>query len=183
MTPEEMAELYVNEMGEYLGSYGWSEKTEAYKKDAIYCMGILKSEMEKRKAGQLQAALSEIKEMESKPKISKEWVEQQLEKGDDADAFFVGCTDSTPAKITKTFDSIRDLVLKKNADYGDSAFDKPLLCPEMDAATAIRVRMSDKIRRVIQLEGNPAQVNGESLADAYRDIVGYCVLRLVEMGG
>ena len=88
---------------------------------------------------------------------------------------------STGDRIRETFDAVRDLVIAKNTDYGDSAFEPPLMCPELTAGVAIRVRMSDKIRRIIQLENNPAQVKGESLADAYRDIIGYSVLRLIEL--
>ena len=106
-------------------------------------------------------------------------------------AGIISCSDFSPAKktndvstgdrIRETFDAVRDLVIAKNTDYGDSAFEPPLMCPELTAGVAIRVRMSDKIRRIIQLESNPAQVKGESLADAYRDIIGYSVLRLIEL--
>ena len=87
----------------------------------------------------------------------------------------------TAAKIHRIFGEVRDLVIAKNADYGDSAFESPVLCPELDAGTAIRVRMSDKLKRIIQLENSPAQVKNESLADSYRDLIGYAVLRLVEV--
>ena len=90
---------------------------------------------------------------------------------------------STTEKIREKFTEIGDLVARKNTDYGDSVFDPPLMCPNMSAGLAIRVRMSDKIKRIIQLEGNPAQVKNESLADAYRDLVGYSILRLIELEG
>ena len=88
---------------------------------------------------------------------------------------------STTEKIREKFTEISDLVVKKNTDYGDSVFSPPFMCPGISAGVAIRVRMSDKIKRIIQLESNPAQVKSESLADTYRDLIGYSILRLIEL--
>lgn len=57
----------------------------------------------------------------------------------EADARHKAEPETTVEKIIRTFNSNRDLVVAKNIDYGDSAFEKPMLCPELDSATAIRV--------------------------------------------
>ena len=71
-----------------------------------------------------------------------------------------------------------ELLLNKNADYGSSAWDAPILAPECDAATAIRVRLSDKINRLMHLlePRAKARVLDESIADTVRDAGVYCLL-------
>lgn len=68
------------------------------------------------------------------------------------------------------------LLLRKNQDYGSSVFDPPILLPEVSANLAIRVRMSDKLKRINQLASNPALVAGESLNDSLDDVIGYRII-------
>lgn len=71
-----------------------------------------------------------------------------------------------------------ETLLKKNQDYGSSAWQISVLAPECDAGTAIRVRMSDKIARLAQLlAGNDPQVT-ESIDDTMMDLGAYCLLYL-----
>ena len=79
-------------------------------------------------------------------------------------------------KIRNIFKELGDKVAAKNADYGDSVFESPTLCPTMDASSAIMVRLSDKLSRLKRLYGHQAQVKDETLADTLDDICGYCVL-------
>jgi len=76
---------------------------------------------------------------------------------------------------------LADTLAKKNADYGNSAFERPVLAPNLDSGTAIRVRMSDKVARIVQLEQNANQVKAESLRDSYFDLCGYAVLRIIQL--
>ena len=71
------------------------------------------------------------------------------------------------------------LLLRKNADYGGSAWKRPVLAPECDTDTAMRVRMSDKIERITSLlsKGDPEVVD-ESIRDTVRDLGAYCLLWL-----
>jgi len=87
-------------------------------------------------------------------------------------------------------DRLKETLQRKNHDYGDSAFKSPLLCPTMDAGSAIRVRMSDKINRLITMElcddiaervSFAMMKQTESLFDTYLDLAGYAVLRLIEL--
>ena len=70
------------------------------------------------------------------------------------------------------------LMLRKNRDYGCAVWDRPMLAPECDPGVAIRVRMSDKLSRLMSLlEKGNAEVN-ESLDDTLRDLGAYCLLEL-----
>lgn len=69
------------------------------------------------------------------------------------------------------------LLLRKNKDYGSSAYDSPLLVPHLPAKTAILVRMSDKIKRFQQLMKSEREVN-ESIEDTMFDLLGYSLLYL-----
>lgn len=77
--------------------------------------------------------------------------------------------------------SVIDLLLRKNSDYGSSAFVTPILTPNLSPRTAIQCRMSDKIARLSTLLASPAtdpQVT-ESVEDTMRDLIGYGILWLV----
>ena len=71
-----------------------------------------------------------------------------------------------------------DLILRKNADYGCSVWEVPVLAPTTDAKTAILVRMSDKVSRIGNLLGAEQQVKDETLEDTLRDLGAYCLLYL-----
>ena len=76
--------------------------------------------------------------------------------------------------------SVIDLLLRKNSDYGSSAFVTPVLTPNLSPRTAIQCRMSDKIARLATLLASPAtdpQVT-ESVEDTMRDLAGYAILWL-----
>lgn len=71
-----------------------------------------------------------------------------------------------------------ETLLAKNSDYGSSAWESPELAPECDANAAIRVRMSDKIKRIKSLLNKPPEVASESLEDTIKDLGAYCLLWL-----
>lgn len=73
---------------------------------------------------------------------------------------------------------IVDMLLRKNHDYGCSAWRTPVLAPGMSPRQAIQCRMSDKISRLnTLLSGDQAQVT-ESIEDTMRDLAGYAILWL-----
>lgn len=69
-------------------------------------------------------------------------------------------------------------LLRKNADYGSSAWKVPILAPTMSVGDAIMVRMTDKIERIASLLQRPAEVKSETLEDTVKDLVAYCLLWL-----
>ena len=69
-------------------------------------------------------------------------------------------------------------LLQKNADYGGSAWQVPLLAPQLTPRQAIQCRMSDKVMRLAKLlTGQQAQV-AESIEDTMKDLAGYSILWL-----
>lgn len=73
-------------------------------------------------------------------------------------------------------------LLRKNRDYGGAVWRSPILAPECDPGAAIRVRMSDKISRLVSLlEKGDAEV-AESIDDTLGDLGSYCLLELVRPG-
>lgn len=82
-------------------------------------------------------------------------------------------------RIAQTVVSFGALLLKKNQDYGSSVWQVPVLAPESSVATAIRVRMSDKISRINNLlkSKTTPEIN-ESLEDTIKDLGAYCLLLL-----
>lgn len=74
------------------------------------------------------------------------------------------------------------LLLRKNQGYGGAVWESPLLAPDCDPGVAIRVRMSDKLSRLIALLERPPEVADESIDDTLRDLGAYCLLELARPG-
>jgi len=73
-------------------------------------------------------------------------------------------------------DAVRDMLLTKNAAYGDSALDPVRVFSRADPIEALRVRIDDKLSRLAR--GTAA---GE---DVTLDLIGYLVLlRIAERAG
>lgn len=71
-------------------------------------------------------------------------------------------------------------LLRKNHDYGSSAWQTPVLMPGLSPGDAILVRMSDKIARLQTLmSGKDAQV-AETTDETMHDLVNYGVLWLAK---
>lgn len=85
-------------------------------------------------------------------------------------------------KIAELCDILKETLIKKNLDYGSSAFKKPILAPEMETDASILVRMSDKIERIANLRKGDSKTNYESVRDTVMDLAGYCILYLVARG-
>lgn len=69
-------------------------------------------------------------------------------------------------------------LIRKNSDYGGSAWQHPCLLQKLSGREGIQVRMSDKVQRLQKLlNGDTAQV-AESIEDTMKDLVGYTMLWL-----
>ena len=89
-------------------------------------------------------------------------------------------------QIFNVCQNLAELLIAKNRDYGDSAFKSPPLAPNLSPASAILVRMGDKIERLETLarklaNGDGIAVASESVEDTIGDLAGYCVLLLIAM--
>lgn len=82
--------------------------------------------------------------------------------------------------IQQQCENLKTVLVRKNSDYGASAFNPPALAPGVEPTTAILVRMSDKISRLNHLQ-TTEQPNYEAIEDTVLDLAGYAILWLVAM--
>ena len=66
------------------------------------------------------------------------------------------------------------MLVAKNIDYGNS-FDKGI---ERFGLTGAVIRMYDKLNRLMNLDGEEGEVQGEANLDTMRDVIGYLLLTL-----
>ena len=78
--------------------------------------------------------------------------------------------------IADTCDGIKNLLIRKNHDYGNS-FSKQF---EKYGLLSGIIRLDDKMSRLDSLIQNKALVN-ESIEDTVADIAGYAILLLIEL--
>ena len=73
-------------------------------------------------------------------------------------------------KITRTANSVRDLLLEKNAAYGDSALKPSNIFARGSAVENIACRIDDKLMRIKNKGLNDAT------EDTVQDLIGYLIL-------
>ena len=76
----------------------------------------------------------------------------------------------TQQMITEEFNAIRDLVLQKNKEYGDSAINPVRIFSSVDSIEQIKVRIDDKLSR---LSNKGPKLIAE---DTVSDLIGYLIL-------
>ena len=88
-------------------------------------------------------------------------------------------TKSTQNSIKWTCNEIRDLLIRKNQDYGDSAIEPDNIFSKLDNAQAICARIDDKLSR-IKNKGLD-----DKTEDTLDDLIGYLILLKIarEQGG
>lgn len=77
----------------------------------------------------------------------------------------------TEESIEKIFTEVRNILLKKNADYGGASFDLGI--------NGNMVHIWDKARRfrsLVEKQMKGEKANFESIEDTLRDIIGYAVI-------
>jgi hypothetical protein len=80
-------------------------------------------------------------------------------------------------EVAKCFGAWFAQFKRKNADYGNSVAEVPILLKDGNPVDAILVRMSDKIARLKNLlGGQEAQVQAETIEDTMGDLAVYCAL-------
>ena len=94
-------------------------------------------------------------------------------------AFLAGLRGRDQQDIAQAGVDLITKVLQKNADYGSSVFESPVLAPHVSPQDALRTRQSDKAKRIIQLAKQDPEVAGESLNDSLDDFAGYNILDMV----
>ena len=79
-------------------------------------------------------------------------------------------TTSTQNSIKWTCNEIRDLLISKNKDYGDSALHPDNIFSKLDSAQAICARIDDKLSRIKNVGLD------DKTEDTLDDLIGYLVL-------
>ena len=82
-----------------------------------------------------------------------------------------GGPNGTALLIAKICDDIRDLLLKKNLAYGDSALNPLRVFSKADTCEQLLVRIDDKLSRI---KRGPNIVDTDE--DVIQDLIGYLVL-------
>lgn len=83
---------------------------------------------------------------------------------------------NTLDEISKVFDEVRDLVLAKNKQYGDSVLDPVRIFSQAPLHEQILVRLDDKMSRLAR--GNDSI---EADEDIFKDIMGYCAFAIIAL--
>jgi Domain of Unknown Function (DUF1599). len=78
--------------------------------------------------------------------------------------------------IEEVCNEVKDLLIRKNHDYGDS-FSKQY---EKYGLLSGIIRMDDKMARIENLLKSDSKVD-ESIEDSLKDLAGYAILTIVEM--
>lgn len=79
--------------------------------------------------------------------------------------------------IDSLFDEIKDILRKKNSDYGNSF----AMLFQKYGFDSVIIRLSDKMNRLETLVNKKEKPNFESIEDTLKDIIGYCALTLNEI--
>jgi hypothetical protein len=80
---------------------------------------------------------------------------------------------STRNKIKKKCKDLEDLLLMKNAKYGDAALDPLNIFSKANAVAGIKVRIDDKLKRI----QNAGLV--DATEDTLQDLAGYFILLMI----
>ncbi len=80
----------------------------------------------------------------------------------------------TQDTIAKVFDSMKAVIIEKNRRYGDSALSPRRIFSRLDAGEGIKVRIDDKISRIMNN-------NGEIRKNDVADLMGYLALLAVSL--
>mgnify|MGYP003139861678 CR=1 FL=1 len=79
----------------------------------------------------------------------------------------------TPSRLKQKCEEIRDLLLQKNRNYGDSALKPAGIFSKQIPIDSLCSRIDDKLMRI---KNNPAGVRDPSIKDTIKDLAGYLIL-------
>lgn len=80
----------------------------------------------------------------------------------------------TQKNIQTTMNELRDFLIQKNEQYGDSVMNPIGIFSKLGKDAGLRVRIDDKLNRLMQ--GNDSM---ESDEDVVKDLIGYLTLLLI----
>lgn len=92
---------------------------------------------------------------------------------------------TTKDDISDLCDLLKQALIDKNTDYGDSALTEPLFTYGVSTEQAIAVRFGDKIKRLenlcsgYEINYEYRKVKNETINDTLLDVAGYALLWLI----
>jgi len=81
--------------------------------------------------------------------------------------------------IEKECDKLKNLLIQKNTDYGNSAINPLRIFSSASSLEQIKVRMDDKLSRIKNLQEKENKVKSETIEDTMFDLAGYIILYFV----
>jgi hypothetical protein len=79
--------------------------------------------------------------------------------------------------IAKVCDEVKELLLAKNREYGNSAFEPVGIFSAPDPEQQMRVRIDDKLKRLANLRAMAERGESPTIAeDTEKDLIGYLLL-------
>jgi hypothetical protein len=87
---------------------------------------------------------------------------------------------NTQEQISIICDGIKQMLIAKNEDYGNSFQDPIHVFSSAGNDEQLRVRIDDKIKRLQSITQSGSAINFESVKDTVQDLVGYLILWLVK---
>lgn len=84
--------------------------------------------------------------------------------------------DETAVKILVKCDEIKQMLLDKNARYGNSSLAPANYFKDLPRDAKIEARIEDKMARITRIDKHK---HHESYKDAIRDLIGYLVIYLI----
>lgn len=88
-------------------------------------------------------------------------------------------SDQTQRRIASECDRVKELLIRKNRQYGDSALSPTGVCAKGSALELIAVRIDDKLSRISRMGGLVDAMQKIKDEDVVLDLIGYLVLGLV----
>ena len=82
----------------------------------------------------------------------------------------------TQHEIEKTMDEMKQFLLRKNHQYGDSVMSPIGIFSKAHSEEGLRIRIDDKLNRLLQ--GDDSMETDE---DVVKDLIGYLTLLLISM--
>lgn len=79
----------------------------------------------------------------------------------------------TQELIVEECDAVKDLLIQKNRDYGDSALQPNGVFSDADPVEGIRLRIDDKLKRIKNMRDRSMH---DTTEDTVQDLIGYLIL-------
>lgn len=88
-------------------------------------------------------------------------------------------SEQTQRRIASECDRVKELLIRKNTQYGDSALSPTGVCAKGNAIDLIAVRIDDKLSRITRMGGLRDAMLKIKDEDVVQDLIGYLILAAI----